>query len=513
VCAFLDIRKAYDTVFRDGVWKRLLEVGIQGKLWRVIRHLYSEVESCVLVGDDLTDWFQIALGLRQGDPLSPILYIVFLDGLIKVLKEAKEGVQIGGEKINNLGFADDLVLVASSKAEMQRLLNIVHVYSRKWRFLFNSDKCKVVIFTSRRVNLDRTLLFLGVDKLQEVDRYTYLGVEFCSNLSWKAMKIRVVKKAKSRLAFIESLNDGISPETSLQLWCTVVRPVMEYAVETWGGTTQWPEAERVQLEFGRLTLGVSLKTAGRFIRGELGLWMMAQRIKLAMLRWWGKLIKMGPDRLAYRIYKTRREQDSRSSWCKSVQRILNDLNVGHLWATEEIGDLKGWCVTAKMWLRDSEQKRWESKVARMPKLRLYRMMKTKFGFEDYLTHIKVVNQRKIFSKFRSGTNELRIETGRWSKERLELRNCLVCGKLELEDERHLLLHCISFEQLRQTMITAISNRTAQRYQLTLMRDNDAWMMDSLLGHGVTELKDRIVFRQEAGKFLYRAMQRRAELIE
>jgi len=205
------------------------------------------------VGDDLTDWFQIALGLRQGDPLSPILYIVFLDGLIKVLKEAKEGVQIGGEKINNLGFADDL-LVASSKAEMQRLLNIVHVYSRKWRFLFNSDKCKVVIFTSRRVNLDRTLLFLGVDKLQEVDRYTYLGVEFCSNLSWKAMKIRVVKKAKSRLALISrALTNGVSPETSLQLWCTVVRPVMEYAVETWGGTTQWPEAER-----GSWNLGVSL---------------------------------------------------------------------------------------------------------------------------------------------------------------------------------------------------------------------------------------------------------------
>ena len=63
-CCFLDIRKAYDTVFRDGMWKRLLEVGIGGKMWRVLRNIYETVESCVVVGKERTDWFQQNLGLQ-----------------------------------------------------------------------------------------------------------------------------------------------------------------------------------------------------------------------------------------------------------------------------------------------------------------------------------------------------------------------------------------------------------------------------------------------------------------
>ena len=54
-CCFLDIRKAYDTVCRDGMWKRLLEVGIGGKMWRVLKNIYDKVESCVLVGMERTE--------------------------------------------------------------------------------------------------------------------------------------------------------------------------------------------------------------------------------------------------------------------------------------------------------------------------------------------------------------------------------------------------------------------------------------------------------------------------
>src|SRR6185436_10802013 len=80
-CAFLDIRKAYDTVWRDGLWKRLIEVGLGGKMWRVLHNLYSIVESCVLLGADRTEWFPLDAGVRQGCILSPILFAVFIDGL------------------------------------------------------------------------------------------------------------------------------------------------------------------------------------------------------------------------------------------------------------------------------------------------------------------------------------------------------------------------------------------------------------------------------------------------
>src|SRR3954447_6972407 len=62
---FLDIRKAYDTVFREGLWKRLLDVGVNGKMWRVIRNIYETVESTVILGEELTDWFSVELGFFE----------------------------------------------------------------------------------------------------------------------------------------------------------------------------------------------------------------------------------------------------------------------------------------------------------------------------------------------------------------------------------------------------------------------------------------------------------------
>jgi hypothetical protein len=85
-CCFLDIRKAYDTVFREGVWEGLWVKGIGGKMWRVLKNLYQEVGSCVRLGKEKTDWFNLEIGLRQGCILSPILFSVFIDGLAQEVK-------------------------------------------------------------------------------------------------------------------------------------------------------------------------------------------------------------------------------------------------------------------------------------------------------------------------------------------------------------------------------------------------------------------------------------------
>jgi len=69
---------------------------------------------------------------------------------------------------------------------------------------------------------------------------------------------------------------GLAPEASLKLWRTLIQPILEYGVGVWG-VTHWPEAERIQLEMGRLILGVPSKTASDVVRGELGLWTMSAR--------------------------------------------------------------------------------------------------------------------------------------------------------------------------------------------------------------------------------------------
>ena len=65
-CCFLDIKKAYGTVFREGLWRRLREVGVVGKMWRVLKNIYVNVESSVIVNEERTEWFEIFTGVRQG---------------------------------------------------------------------------------------------------------------------------------------------------------------------------------------------------------------------------------------------------------------------------------------------------------------------------------------------------------------------------------------------------------------------------------------------------------------
>jgi hypothetical protein len=123
--AFLDIRKAYDTVSRDALWKRLMDCGVSGKMGRVIRSIYQVVESAVILGEELTEWFEVGLGVRQGCTLSPLLFLIFVEGLSQELRKTVIGIQEGKIMLNHLLFADDLALCAGSQQDLQRLLHIV----------------------------------------------------------------------------------------------------------------------------------------------------------------------------------------------------------------------------------------------------------------------------------------------------------------------------------------------------------------------------------------------------
>ena len=144
-CAFLDIKKAYDTVHRDGLWKRLLDVGIRGKLWRVLKNLYDVVESCVLVGKQRSEWFAVDAGVRQGCILSPILFAIWIDGLARTLKQTKVNSVVQDTKFNFTFFADDIALLAESREDLQKLLDAAFT-SESWRFKWNCNKSKIMRF-------------------------------------------------------------------------------------------------------------------------------------------------------------------------------------------------------------------------------------------------------------------------------------------------------------------------------------------------------------------------------
>ena len=143
--AFLDVSKAYDTVWREGLWEKMRSYGVAEKFIRVCQGLYEDVEASVVLDGEQSRWFRVEKGLRQGCPLSPLLYSIYVMGMVEKLEEEGLGVKEGEYWCGALLYADDIVLLAESSDELQRMLNLMGQYSEQWKFTFNASKSKTMV--------------------------------------------------------------------------------------------------------------------------------------------------------------------------------------------------------------------------------------------------------------------------------------------------------------------------------------------------------------------------------
>ena len=142
---FIDYTKAFDCVDHNILWKILKEMGIPDHLTCLLRNLYAGQEATVRTGHGTTDWFQIGKGVHQGCILSPCLFNLNAEYIIRNagLEEAHAGIKIAGRNINNLIYADDTTLMAESE-KLKNLLMKVKEESEKVGLKLNIQKTKIM---------------------------------------------------------------------------------------------------------------------------------------------------------------------------------------------------------------------------------------------------------------------------------------------------------------------------------------------------------------------------------
>ena len=120
---FIDYAKAFDCVDHNKLWKILKEMGISDHLTCFLRNLYAGQEATVRTGHGTTDWFQIGKWVHQGSILSPCLFNVYAEYIMRNagLEEAQAGIKIAWRNINNLRYADDTTLMAESEEKLKFL--------------------------------------------------------------------------------------------------------------------------------------------------------------------------------------------------------------------------------------------------------------------------------------------------------------------------------------------------------------------------------------------------------
>ena len=143
---FTDYAKAFDCVDHNQLWKILREMGIPDHLTCLLRNLYARQEATVRTGHGTTDWFQIGKRVRQGCVLSPCLFNLYVEYIMRNagLEEAQAGIKIAGRSINNLRYADDTTLMAESEEELKSLLMKVKEESEKVGLKLNIQKTKIM---------------------------------------------------------------------------------------------------------------------------------------------------------------------------------------------------------------------------------------------------------------------------------------------------------------------------------------------------------------------------------
>ena len=130
---FTDYAKAFDSVDHNKLWKILQEMGIPHHLTCLLGNLYAGQEATDKTGHGSTDWFQIGKGVHQGCIVSPCLFNLHAEYIMRNagLDEAEGGINIAGRNINNLRYADDTTLMAESEEELKSLLMKVKEESEK----------------------------------------------------------------------------------------------------------------------------------------------------------------------------------------------------------------------------------------------------------------------------------------------------------------------------------------------------------------------------------------------
>ena len=120
---FIDYDKAFDYVDKSKLWDILKEMGIPDHLTCLLRYLYAGQEATVRTGHGTTDWFQIGKGVRQGCILSPCLFSLYAEYIMRNtgLEEVQAGIKIARKNINNLRYTDDTTLMAKSEEELKSL--------------------------------------------------------------------------------------------------------------------------------------------------------------------------------------------------------------------------------------------------------------------------------------------------------------------------------------------------------------------------------------------------------
>lgn len=336
VITFIDFKKAYDSIDRETLFKIMEEFGIDRKTRKIIEQTLTGTTSKVKFMGEISEPFEIETGVRQGDGLSPILFNIVLEKIIREWETHIKGIQIGVKKGNRikvkcLAFADDIAIITNNRAEAIHAVEKLHEIARKTGLLISYEKTQ---YMERRPE-NKSHLNTKYGKIKQVPHFKYLGETIqSSGLNRIANEQRIIKLQKAyKLTWHHYNKKCISTDAKLRHYKTVILPEALYAAETMvvSGHSKIGEIEKQERKILRKIYGAVNKN---------GIWMkrplnelykktntITEEIRKRRAKFYTHIYRMENSRIAKKILNIITTSKCGTEWLKEVDKDLQQINI------------------------------------------------------------------------------------------------------------------------------------------------------------------------------------------
>lgn len=473
---FIDFTKAFDNVWRIGLWQKLMKHGIKGKVLNVIKNMYAEIKSCILLNGDTSGYFKCEKGVRQGENLSPLLFSLYLNDLETfLLNQGCDGVNINITdqtammflKLLLILYADDTILMSDDVNKFQYLLNCFTNYCLTWKLQINASKTKIMIFGSNARSNNVSFTLAG-EAIENVTEFKYLGVLFTQNGRFVKYIKHLSEIACKAMYLLRKriVNLHLPIDCQLKLFDQTIVPILLYGSEVIS-FEKMHLIEKIHLDFLKGILKMKKSTPHIMVYGEFGRFPLEIAAKVRMIKYWSKTLTGSDTKISRKLYNVllnlHKNNIYSSKWILCVENILQTVGLNYIWLDNYVQNVEWLCKEVKYRLQCQFVQKWNSDVFNSSKCINYRIFKTNFVLEKYLIELSVKSYITL-AKFRTTNNRLPIEKGRWDNIERNQRFCPLCNCNLIGDEFHYLFQCEFFKDSRQKLLPRYYVRNCNIYK-------------------------------------------------
>ena len=449
--AFIDFKKAYDCINRNLLFTKLCNIGISGKMLTALLSIYKDVKCCIRLNGFKTDWFNVDCGLKQGCSLSPILFNLYVNDLVTQISELGLGIDIDGEKVAVLLYADDLVILSETEDDLQAILDTLNIWCNTNCLFVNPEKSKIIHFRPRSRSQTDKVFRIGNKVIEAGTQYIYLGLMLTEHLDYDMMAKNVALSANRALGLVISkfkAFGGLPFNTFTKLYDSIVIGTISYGAAI-RGDRSFSCILAVQHRAARFFMGAGKYTPNAAVMGDTGWESIYVRQWDSVVNLWYRVRSMGTGRINLNVFKwaARRGIGRCNNWCSRDKKHFQRAGMEGIFLDTDISQINKEQVkeSIKTKLNDEFLTQWRENLDRHTGTFKYECKS-----ERYISN--VIPRKQSLGVV---SHHLGLKPEGTSGCKLDERFCFHCTN-EIESEKHVLLECPLYDDLRYRLFSAIS---------------------------------------------------------